>query len=137
MEIFRAGSRPSAVGPSTYFTGRVRMDPVVTAEAPSSVSSLVVTFETGARTFWHTHPLGQVIHVLSGVGLAQTEGGPVRVIRPGDTVRFAPGARHWHGASPDTAMVHLAFQEAKDGSAVTWMDKVSEEDYRAHPQSEH
>lgn len=109
------------------------MDPVIEAKAPSTVSSLVVTFEPGARTHWHTHPLGQVIYVLSGCGRAQTEGGPVIELRPGDVVRFAPGDRHWHGAAPETGMVHLAFQEAVDGSAVTWLEPVSEADYGVAP----
>ncbi|MGB0440562.1 MAG: (R)-mandelonitrile lyase, partial [Paracoccaceae bacterium] len=117
--------------PDAYFTGQVRMDPVITGMAPSAVSSLIVTFEPGGRTHWHTHPLGQTIYVLSGYGLAQRAGGPVIALRPGDVVYFEPDERHWHGASPTTAMAHLAFQEAQDGQAVVWQDPVAEADYLA------
>ncbi|MEI4485257.1 cupin domain-containing protein [Frigidibacter sp. MR17.14] len=129
MEIFRAGDRPSAAAPESYFTGRVRQDPVIEAPAPARLRALLVTFEPGARTHWHTHPLGQTIHVTQGTGRCQRAGGPVEVIRAGDTVWFAPGERHWHGAGPTTAMAHLAMQEAEDGRTADWADPVSEADY--------
>jgi quercetin dioxygenase-like cupin family protein len=129
MHVTRNGSRPAAQGSADYFTGRVRIDPVIEAPEPSRVRAAIVAFEPGARTAWHTHPLGQTLVVLSGLGLAQTEGGTVREIRPGDTVWFGPGERHWHGAAPDVAMTHLAIQEALDGSPVTWLEPVSELDY--------
>jgi quercetin dioxygenase-like cupin family protein len=134
MEIKRAGSRPSAKGPPNYFTGAVRLDPVIDAPEPARVRSVIVTFEPGARTAWHTHPLGQTLIVLSGVGLAQKSGGPIEEIRPGDTVWFAPGEKHWHGASPTTAMTHLTIQEVSNGSHVTWLEQVSDEEYRAKAQ---
>ncbi|HSG56849.1 MAG TPA: cupin domain-containing protein, partial [Paracoccaceae bacterium] len=123
------GARPSGRGEADYFTGHVRMEPVITAPAPARLRAVRVTFEPGARTAWHTHPLGQTLLVLSGLGLAQSEGGPVREIRPGDTIWFAPGEKHWHGAAPQNAMTHLAMQEALDGSAVTWMEHVTDADY--------
>lgn len=129
MDITPNGARPSGRGEAAYFTGHVRMEPVVTAPEPARLRAVRVTFEPGARTAWHTHPLGQTLLVLSGLGLAQSWGGPVRHIRPGDTVWFAPGEKHWHGASPANAMTHLAMQEALDGAAVTWLDHVSDEDY--------
>lgn len=129
MQIHPAGSRPSRSPNPDYFTGTVRFDPVITPEAPARTGALLVTFEPGARTAWHTHPLGQTLLVMSGLGLAQTEGGPVRVIRPGDVIWFAPGEKHWHGAAPDCAMVHLAMQEELDGSAAEWLEKVSDADY--------
>ncbi|MGB7241232.1 MAG: cupin domain-containing protein [Sulfitobacter sp.] len=129
MDIIPAGKRPSEVGPAEYFTGMVRMDPVIAAPEPARLRAVTVTFEPGARTAWHTHPLGQTLVVLSGAGLAQTDGGPVRDLRPGDTVWFAPNERHWHGAAPTTGMVHLALQEALDGSAVTWKEHVKDADY--------
>jgi quercetin dioxygenase-like cupin family protein len=129
MEITPAGTQPSGTGPAEYFTGRVRTDPVVVAPSPARVRALVVTFEPGARTAWHTHPLGQTLYVLSGVGRAQSSGGPLREIRPGDSVWFAPGEKHWHGAAPATGMVHLAIQEALDGSNVDWLEQVSDADY--------
>jgi quercetin dioxygenase-like cupin family protein len=129
MEITRSGSRPSASAGNDYFTGTVRQDPVVTAPEPARVRAAFVTFEPGARTHWHTHPLGQTLHVVSGFGLAQTEGEPVREIRPGDSIWFPPGERHWHGAGPDTAMCHLAIHEALDGEHVAWEDPVSDADY--------
>ena len=132
MKIQRAGSLPSGQGPSEWFTGRVRIDPLFPLEAPSQMAGNLVTFEPGARTAWHTHPLGQTLVVTAGLGWAQREGGPREEIRPGDVVRFSPGERHWHGASATTAMSHIAIQEADDrGSAVTWMEQVSEEDYGA------
>ncbi len=130
MEIRRAGSRPSQAGSADYFTGRVRLDPVIEAPAPARLRAALVTFEPGARTFWHTHPLGQTIVIQSGVCLCQREGGPVERLTPGDVCWFAPGERHWHGAAPDCGMSHLALQEAEDGRSVTWLDPVSEADYR-------
>ncbi len=129
MDIKKCGSRPSAAGPEEFFTGQVRMDPVITAPDPARVQSVVVTFEPLARTAWHTHPLGQTLVVLSGLGLVQTWNGPIQEIRPGDTVWFEPGEKHWHGASPSVAMSHLAIQEAQDGSPVTWLEKVTDEQY--------
>ncbi len=132
MKIQRAGSFPSGQGPSEWFTGRVRIDPLFPLEAPSQMAGNLVTFEPGARTAWHTHPLGQTLIVTAGLGWVQREGGPREEIRPGDVVRFSSGERHWHGASATTAMSHIAIQEANDrGSAVTWMEQVSEEDYGA------
>lgn len=130
MDIFRAGSRPSQPGPAAWFTGRVRIDPLFAAEEPARASSAHVTFEPGARTNWHTHPLGQVVIVTAGLGWAQREGGPVEEIRPGDVVRFHPGERHWHGATATTGMSHIAIQEALEGKAVEWLEPVSEADYR-------
>ena len=129
MEIMKNGTRPSTAAPTEYFSGQVRMDPVFSAPGPARMRALVVTFEPGARTAWHTHPLGQTLYVLSGTGLAQAEGGGIMQIRPGDTVWFAPGERHWHGAAPDVAMSHLAIQEAEDGSVVDWQEHVTDEDY--------
>ncbi|MGB3644019.1 MAG: cupin domain-containing protein [Mesorhizobium sp.] len=129
MRIVPCGSMPSAVGPASYFTGRVRIEPIVNAEAPARLRAACVTFEPGARTHWHTHPLGQTLHVTSGSGLVQVWGGPVREIRAGDTVWFPPGEKHWHGASPTTAMTHIAMQEALDGSPVDWLEPVSDEQY--------
>ena len=129
MKITRAGSTPSAKGPEEYFTGTVRLDRLFAAEAPGRVQGAAVTFEPGARTAWHTHPLGQTIIVTSGLGRAQREGGAVEEIRPGDVVWFEPGEKHWHGAAPEVAMTHLAIQEALDGVAVTWLEKVKDADY--------
>jgi len=129
MDIKRVGSRPSAKGPSEYFTGSVRLDPVHEAPQPARLRAALVTFEPGARTAWHTHPLGQTLFVISGLGLTQRQGGPVEEIRPGDTIWFAPGEKHWHGASAATAMSHLAIQEALDGKAVEWLEHVSDADY--------
>lgn len=133
MQIFRAGARPSQTPNPDYFTGNVRIDPVAGAEAPSKVNALMVTFEPGARTAWHTHPLGQVIHVMSGLCRVQRDGGPVKELRPGDTCRFAPGEKHWHGAAPDVGMVHLALQEEVDGSAADWLEPVSDAEYGIQP----
>jgi quercetin dioxygenase-like cupin family protein len=130
MEITRVGSQPSGRGPSDWFSGTVRVDPLFDRTEPSRVSAASVTFEPGARTAWHTHPLGQTLVVLSGCGWAQRQGGVVEEIRPGDVVWFAPGERHWHGATPTTAMTHIAIQEKLDGSPVTWMEKVTDEQYR-------
>ncbi|MDI6836133.1 MAG: cupin domain-containing protein [Rhizobiaceae bacterium] len=131
MEIHRAGSRPSARGPSEWFTGTVRIDPLFTAKDPARAAGNTVTFEPGARTAWHTHPLGQVIIVTSGLGRAQHFGGPVEEIRPGDVVWFEPGEKHWHGAGPTTAMTHIAIQEALGGKAVDWLEHVTDEEYGA------
>src|SRR5579871_6706923 len=128
MEIKKAGSQPSNKGPVDWFSGTVRIDPLFQATAPARVAGASVTFEPGARTAWHTHPLGQTLIVISGCGRAQREGGPIEEIRPGDVVQFAPGEKHWHGASPTTAMTHIAIQENLDGKAVDWMDKVRDED---------
>jgi quercetin dioxygenase-like cupin family protein len=130
MEITRGDSRPSGKGPAEYFTGTVRIDPVIQAPDPARVASATVTFEPGARTAWHTHPLGQTLLVTAGFGRAQRWGGPIEDIRPGDVVWFAPGEKHWHGASPATAMTHIAIQERLDGKAVDWLEQVSEEQYR-------
>lgn len=130
MEIKRAGSQPSGKGPEEYFSGTVRVDPLFRACDPARIAGAIVTFEPGARTAWHTHPLGQTLIVTAGAGRAQREGGPVEEIRPGDVVWFAPGEKHWHGASPTTAMTHIAIQEMQDGKAVDWMEKVTDEQYR-------
>jgi quercetin dioxygenase-like cupin family protein len=131
MEIKRIGSQPSGRGPAEWFTGTVRIDPLFGASAPARAAGNAVTFEPGARTAWHTHPLGQVLIVTAGCGLVQREGGPVEEIHPGDVVWFEPDEKHWHGASPTTAMTHIAIQEALDGKAVYWMEKVTDEQYQA------
>jgi len=129
MEIKRVGSQPSSPGPGEWFTGTVRIDPLFAASEPGRVSGATVTFEPGARTTWHTHPLGQTLIVTAGLGRVQREGGGIEEIRPGDVVRFAPGERHWHGASPATAMSHIAVQEQLDGKAVDWLEHVTDEQY--------
>ncbi len=129
MKIHPAGSRPSETGPAAYFTGTVRMDPLINAPAPAQLRGVSVTFEPGARTAWHTHPLGQTLIVTSGIGLAQKQGESVQTIRSGDVVWFAPDEKHWHGATPECAMTHIALQEALDGKAVDWMEQVSDADY--------
>ncbi len=129
MKIMRAGSRPSSPGTADYFTGQVRIDPLFTAEAPGRSAGVLVTFEPGARTAWHTHPGGQTLIVTAGMGRVQREAGKIEEIRPGDVVWFPAGEKHWHGASPDTAMSHIAVHESLDGSAVTWLEQVSEADY--------
>jgi quercetin dioxygenase-like cupin family protein len=129
MEITRNGSQPSRKGPTEYFTGSVRIDPLFQAPEPARVTSASVTFEPGARTAWHTHPLGQTLIVTSGAGRVQRWGGPVEEIRPGDVVWIPPREKHWHGASPTVAMVHIAIQEALDGKAADWLEKVSDEQY--------
>ena len=129
MQIKRSGSQPSAKGPADYFTGTVRIDAPFAGEDPARVGGATVTFEPGARTAWHTHPLGQTLIVTSGVGWAQHEGGPVEEIRPGDIVWFAPSEKHWHGASSTTAMTHIAIAEKLNGSPVDWMEKVTDEQY--------
>lgn len=131
MEIKRNGSRPSGIGPAGYFTGRVRMDPLFEAPEPARMRAVTVTFEPGARTAWHTHPLGQTLIVIAGLGWAQREGGPVEEIRPGDVIWFAPGEKHWHGASATIGMAHIAVHEALDGETVDWLEEVREEDYRS------
>ncbi len=130
MEIRRAGSQPSAQGPSEWFTGKVRTDPLFSPPGPARASGLLVTFEPGARTAWHTHPLGQTLIVTAGCGWMQLEGGPVEEIRPGDVVWFAPGKKHWHGATPTTGMSHIAIQEKLDGLPVDWLEHVTDEQYR-------
>jgi quercetin dioxygenase-like cupin family protein len=132
MDIKRAGSKPSVKGTADWFTGTVRIDSLFDANAPARAAGAAVTFEPGARTAWHTHPLGQTLIVLFGRGLAQREGGPIEEVRPGDVVWFAPGEKHWHGAAPDTAMQHIAIQEALDGKMVDWMEHVTDEQYRGH-----
>lgn len=129
MQITRLGSTPSQEGPADWFTGSVRIDGRFGNDAPSLVSCASVTFEPGARTAWHTHPVGQHLLITSGVGRVQQEGGPVQEVRPGDVVWFPPSVKHWHGASPTVAMTHLAIQEAKDGSAVDWLEHVTDEQY--------
>lgn len=131
MEIKRSGSRPSAKGPADWFTGTVRIDPLFDAGEPARAAGASVTFEPGARTAWHTHPLGQTLIVTAGCGLAQREGGPVERIHPGDVVWFAAGEKHWHGATPTTAMTHIAIQEKLDGKAVDWLEQVSDAQYGA------
>ncbi|MDT4897372.1 MAG: hypothetical protein QOH25_2449 [Acidobacteriota bacterium] len=131
MDIKRSGSQPSAKGPEKYFTGNVRIDPLFEAPDPSRARGASVTFEPGARTAWHTHPLGQTLIVTSGCGWVQSEGGSKVEIRPGDVVWCPPNERHWHGATPTTAMTHVAIQEALDGKVVEWMEKVSDEQYEA------
>jgi quercetin dioxygenase-like cupin family protein len=135
MQIRRAGSQPSGKGPADWFTGTVRIDPLFQAEDPGRVAGAAVTFEPGARTAWHTHPLGQTLIVTAGAGRVQRDGGPVEEVRPGDVVWFPAGEKHWHGASPTTAMTHIAVQEALDGKAVEWMEHVSDDQYQARPAS--
>ncbi|MGB8509014.1 MAG: cupin domain-containing protein [Pyrinomonadaceae bacterium] len=131
MDIKRSGSQPSGKGPDEYFTGAVRIDSPFQSSAPARVGGAIVTFEPGARTAWHTHPLGQTLIVTSGCGWVQSEGGPKMEIRAGDVVWCPPGEKHWHGATPTTAMTHIAIVEQLDGKAVEWMEKVSDEQYRA------
>ena len=131
MDIKRAGSQPSSKGAEDYFTGTVRIDPLFQAPAPARVSGAAVTFEPGARTAWHTHPLGQTLVVTAGFGRVQRSGGPIEDIQPGDVVWFPPGEKHWHGASPTTALTHIAVQEQLDGKNVEWMEQVSDDQYLA------
>ena len=133
MNITKSGSVPTRRGPADSFTGTVWQDPIVEAPAPARIRATRVSFEPGARTAWHTHPLGQTLIVTSGLGRAQKWGGPIEEIRPGDVVWFPPGEKHWHGASSATAMTHIAIQEQLDGKAVEWMEKVSEQQYHAKP----
>ena len=130
MQITRGGLQPSRKGPAEYFTGTVRVDPLFQAPEPARASAGSVTFEPGARTAWHTHPLGQHLIITSGLGWVQREGGPIEEVRPGDLVWFPPGLKHWHGATPTLAMTHIAIQEALDGKTVDWMEKVSDGQYR-------
>ena len=130
MEIKKCGSQISSTGSAEYFTGSVRIDPLFEAPEPTPVRGASVTFEPGARTAWHMHPLGQTLIVTAGCGRAQCWGGPIEEIRPGDVIWFPPNEKHWHGATPTTAMTHIAIQEALDGKVVEWMEKVSEEKYR-------
>src|SRR5438046_6260139 len=130
MDIKRSGSQPAGKGPEAWFTGTVRIDPLFSSPEPARAAGNSVTFEPGARTAWHTHPLGQTLIVTAGLGLAQREGGPIEEIRPGDVVWFPPGEKHWHGATPTTAMSHIAVQEALNGTPVDWMEKVSDEQSR-------
>jgi quercetin dioxygenase-like cupin family protein len=131
MDIHLAGSRPTRRAPKESFTGTVWQDPVIAAEAPARVVANRVSFEPGARTNWHTHPLGQTLYVVSGVGRVQTKGEPVREIKPGDVVWIPPGEKHWHGGSPTTGMTHVAIQESLDGSHATWMELVTDEEFSA------
>ena len=129
MEIQRAGSKPSGKGPAEYFRGTVRVDPLFSAPEPARVVGAHVTFEPGARTAWHTHPLGQTLIVTSGRGRVQRWDGPIEEIHPGDVIWFEPGEKHWHGATPETAMTHIAIQERLNGQTVEWLEKVSDEQY--------
>ena len=131
MEIKRAGPQPSGQGPAEWFTGSVRIDPLIQAPDPAMVQAVSVTFEPGARTAWHTHPLGQTLIVTAGCGWTQREGGPVEEIRPGDVVWIAPNEKHWHGATPTTAMTHIAVHEKLNGKAVDWMEHVTDDQYRS------
>ncbi|HZT74959.1 MAG TPA: cupin domain-containing protein [Terriglobales bacterium] len=133
MEIRRSGVEPSAHGSPEWFTGAVRIDPLFQAPEPARVAAASVTFEPGARTAWHTHPLGQMLIVTAGCGWAQREGGPIAEIRPGDVVWFAPGEKHWHGATPVAAMTHIAIQERLGGKMVEWLEPVSDAQYRRGP----
>lgn len=133
MQIKKVGSQPSSKGPADWFTGTVRIDPLFQADAPARAAGASVTFEPGARTAWHTHPLGQTLIVISGSGLAQRDGGHIEEIHPGDVVWFPPREKHWHGAAPKTAMTHIAIQEVLDGKAVDWMEKVTDEQYNQKP----
>ncbi len=133
MDIHPAGSASTRRGNSDWFTGTVWQDPVINAPDPARIRAARVSFEPGARTVWHTHPLGQTLYVLAGVGRIQSWGGPVKEIRPGDTIWIPPGEKHWHGAAPANGMVHLAIQEALDGNHVDWLEPVSDADYSAEP----
>ena len=129
MNIIKSGSQPSNKGPADWFTGTVRIDSPFKGSEPARVSGAIVTFEPGARTAWHTHPVGQTLYVIAGCGRAQTLGGPIHEIRAGDVVWIPPGEKHWHGAAPTTMMAHIAMQEAKDGKFVEWLEHVSDADY--------
>ncbi len=129
MIIHPSGSRPPGAGQPEYFTGTVRMDPLISAPAPARLRGVTVTFEPGARTAWHTHPLGQTLIITHGMGLVQRKGGEIQTVMAGDVVWFEPGEKHWHGAAPDTAMTHIALQEELDGSAVTWLEQVTDAEY--------
>jgi quercetin dioxygenase-like cupin family protein len=129
MKIWQSGSRPSRKGPAEWFTGSVRVDPLLDAEAPARASCASVTFEPGARTAWHTHPLGQTLIIIAGAGHVQTWDGPLLEVRPGDVIWFQPGEKHWHGALPTVGMTHIAVHEALDGKTVDWLEPVSDEQY--------
>lgn len=129
MEITRNGTRPTRRGPSEWFTGDVRMDPLMAADTPGRPAGLHVTFAPGARTNWHTHRLGQTLIITSGLGQVQREGGPIETVAPGDVVWFEPGEKHWHGAAPEVAMSHIAIQAAQDGSTTDWMEPVTDAQY--------
>ncbi|AUC97042.1 MULTISPECIES: cupin domain-containing protein [Bradyrhizobium] len=129
MDIHVSGSRPTRRAPKENFTGSVLQDPINMAPAPARLNASRVSFEPGARTAWHTHPLGQTLYVISGIGRVQAKGGPIREIRPGDVVWIPPNEKHWHGASPDNSMTHIAMQEALDGVFSTWMEHVTDEEY--------
>lgn len=133
MKITHPGSSPTTLGSSEWFTGRVRLTPLVTTPEPARLRGLSVTFEAGSRTAWHTHPLGQTLIITAGLGLAQTEGGPVRTLHPGDVVVFKPDEKHWHGATPENDMTHIALQEELDGVSVTWLEHVEDADYLTTP----
>jgi quercetin dioxygenase-like cupin family protein len=135
MKITPSGSVPTKRAPETYFTGTVWQDAVIAAPEPARINATRVTFEPGARTAWHTHPLGQTLYVLTGFGRVQTDGGPVRTIRAGDVVWIPPGEKHWHGAGPDTIMAHLAMQESENGSAATWLEHVTDAQYAVAPEA--
>lgn len=130
MKITRNGTRPSSKGSADWFTGTVRVDPLFQPQEPARAAGASVTFEPGARTAWHTHPLGQTLVITAGLGRVQSEGGRIEEVRPGDVVWFPPGVKHWHGAGPTTAMTHIAIQEQLDGKVVEWLEKVSDEQYR-------
>lgn len=129
MKLTRSGSQPSAKGPTDWFTGTVRIDPLFAEQPPARTAGNAVTFEPGARTAWHTHPLGQILIITAGCGWVQRGGAPIEEVHPGDVVRFEPGEKHWHGATATTAMTHIAIQESLDGKAVDWMEHVSDEQY--------
>ena len=133
MEVFRLGERPARLGEEGYFQGTVMIRPIVMTPAPAKLRAMLVTFAPGGRTHWHSHELGQTLHVTEGIGRVQAEGGPLRVIRAGDTVWIPPGEKHWHGAAPDHPMTHMAMQESPDGKETHWLEGVSEADYNASP----
>ena len=135
MKLNRSGATPSQPGPAEWFTGTVRLDPLFAPTEPARTAGASVTFEPGARSAWHTHPLGQTLIVTAGCGIVQCEGEPARLIRPGDVVQCPPGEKHWHGATPTTAMSHIAIQEALDGKVVDWLDKVTDKEYESAAES--
>ena len=137
MDIKRVGSQPSSKGPADWFTGSVRIDPLFQPNAPARAAAACVTFEPGARTAWHTHPLGQTLIVIAGVGWVQREAGPIEEIHPGDVVWFPPGEKHWHGATAKIGMTHIAIQESLDGRVVQWMEQVTDEQYAARLKARH
>lgn len=129
MKIIACGSVPTIIAPDKYFTGRVLQTPIIEKEAPARLRATLVSFEPGARTFWHTHPLGQTLYVTSGAGRAQTWGGPIQEIKAGDVISFDPGEKHWHGAGAQAAMTHIAMQEALDGVHADWLEQVTDEQF--------